>query len=120
MMDYRERAIECVKDTVLPLHARRLRECGGDLDLMYKKYSDTAAFFAEVLEPGHIYEVGFPSCVCPRLQYGETHEPEHCECSRQSLLYILENLMPGKRIAVETLETVFTGGECCRFRLTVE
>lgn len=119
-MDYRKQAIDCVKDTVLPLHARRLRECGGDLDLLYMKYGDTAAFYAKILEPGRVYEVGFPSCVCPRLQYGETHEPEHCECSRQSLLYILESLQPEKRITVETLETVFSGGERCRFQVTVE
>ena len=120
MMDYRDRAIECVKDTVLPLHARWLRECGGDLDLAYMKYGDTATFFAEIMEPGRVYEVGFPSCVCPHLQYGETQEPEHCECSRQSLLYILKSLLPEKQIAVETLETVFTGGRRCRFRVTVE
>ena len=50
-MDYRKQATECVKDTVLPLHARRFRECGGDLDLMYMKYGDTAAFFAKILLP---------------------------------------------------------------------
>lgn len=119
-MDYRKQATECVKDTVLPLHARRFRECGGDLDLMYMKYGDTAAFFAKILEPGHVYEVGYPSCVCPRLQYGETHAPEHCECSRQSILYILESLLPDKRITVETQETVLSGGDRCRFRVTVE
>ena len=119
-MDYRDQAIECVKDTVLPRQASRFRECGGNLDLMYKKYGDTAAFSAKILEPGHVYEVGYPSCVCPRLQYGETHKPEHCECSRQSILYILENLLPGKQITVEPLETVLSGGERCRFRVTVE
>lgn len=119
-MDYRDQAIECVKDTVLRRQASRFRECGGNLDLMYKKYGDTAAFSAKILEPGHVYEVGYPSCVCPRLQYGETHKPEHCECSRQSILYILENLLPGKQITVEPLETVLSGGERCRFRVTVE
>ena len=119
-MDYRKQAIECVKDTVLPLHARQFRECGGNLDLQYMKYGDTATFFAEILEPGHVYEVGYPSCVCPRLQYGETRKPEHCECSRESILYILENLLPEQQITVETLETVLTGGSRCRFRVTVE
>lgn len=119
-MDYREQAIECVKDTVLRRQASRFRECGNNLDLLYKKYGDTATFFARILEPGHIYEVGYPSCVCPRLQYGETNDPEHCECSRQSVLYILESLLPEKKITVEILDTVLRGGDRCRFRVAVE
>lgn len=81
-MDYREKAINCVKDTVLPQHASQLRECGGDLDLQYKKYGDTATFTARIIEPGKVYEVGYPSCVCPDNQYGENGDPSHCECSR--------------------------------------
>lgn len=119
-MDYREKAINCVKETVLPLHKRQFQECGYNLDLQYKKYGDTAAFSARIIEPGRVYEVGYPSCVCPNMQYGDTGSPDHCECSRQSVLYILENLLPGKHITVETLETVLSGGKRCRFLVTVE
>ena len=119
-MDYRGQAIECVKDTVLRRQASRFRECGYNLDLLYKKYGDTATFFAKIIEPGHIYEVGYPSCVCPNIQYGEAGDPSHCECSRQSVLYILESILPDKQITVETLETVLSGGERCRFLVTVE
>ena len=43
----------------------------------------------------------------------------HCECSRQSILYVLEELLPGRDIRVEELETVLSGGEKCRFRVIV-
>ena len=51
-MDYREKAIRCVKDTVLPVQMGQFQECGGSLDEQYRKYGDTAVFFAEIIEPG--------------------------------------------------------------------
>lgn len=117
-MDYREKAIHCVKDTVLPVQMGQFQECGGSLDEQYRKYGDTAAFFAEIVEPGRVYEVGYPQCVCPEAR--ETRDPAHCECSRQSIAYILESLLPDRSIAVETMETVLTGADRCRFLVTVE
>ena len=117
-MNYREKAIRCVKNTVLPVQLEQFRECGCSLDEQYRKYGDTGAFFAEIIEPGRVYEVGYPRCVCPEAR--ETRDPAHCECSRQSVLYILETLLPGKTVTVETGETVLGGAGKCRFRVTVE
>ncbi len=51
---------------------------------------------------------------------GERRPTPHCECSRQSVLYILEQLLPERHITVRTVETVLGGGTCCRFAVTVE
>lgn len=67
-----------------------------------------------------MYEIGYPRCVCPDVLNGSVTDATHCECSRQSVLYILENLLPEKKIQVEILETVLSGGERCCFRVTVE
>ena len=64
--------------------------------------------------------MGYPTCVCPEVLGGTATVAAHCECSRQSVLYILEQLLPEKRITVETVETVLSGGTCCRFAVTVE
>jgi hypothetical protein len=40
-MDYREEAIECVKDRVLPIHQQIYAKHGGDFDRIYSK--DTIA-----------------------------------------------------------------------------
>ena len=93
-MDFREKAVRCVRETVLPVQASHFRECGCDLDAQYRKYGDTESFFAKVLQPGRLYEVGYPKCVCPEVLRGETADAAHCECSRQSVLYILEQLLP--------------------------
>ena len=118
--DFREKAVRCVRETVLPVQAAQFRACGCDLDAQYRKYGDTESFFAKVLQPGRLYEVGYPKCVCPEVLRGETADAAHCECSRQSVLYILEQLLPERHITVRTVETVLGGGTCCRFAVTVE
>ena len=85
-MDYKNKAIECVKNTVLPIQENQFKECGYSLDEQYKKYGNTENFFSRVIEPGHIYEVGYPKCVCPEVLSEKTHDKAHCECSRQSTL----------------------------------
>ncbi len=119
-MDYRKKAISCVKDTVLPVQMAQFRECSSSLDEQYRKYGDTEGFFAKIIEPYRRYEVGYPKYVCPEVQNGETTDPAHCECSRQSILYILETLLPGKQVSVEIMETVLGGAQRCRFAVTVE
>ena len=55
----------------------------------------------------------------PQVAAGFVETPAHCECSRQSILYVLRELLPGRRIRGETLRTVLSGGGECRFRVTV-
>lgn len=118
-MDYKEKAINCVKDTVLPTHMSQFQECGCSLDEQYRKYGNTKFLNAKVIEPGQIYEIGYPKCVCPEVLSGKTTDPSHCECSRQSVLFILGELMPEKTITVEIIETVLGGAKVCRFLATV-
>lgn len=120
IMDYREKAINCVKDTVLPEQLRLFKECHNDLDELYGTDEETEGLFSKVIEPGHIYETGFPKCVCQEVLSGKVTDISHCECSRNSVLYIIEKLVPDKKVRVETIETVLGGAEHCRFRVIVE
>ena len=42
------------------------------------------------------------------------------ECSRQSVLYVLEQLLPDKTITVKTIKTVMQGADKCCFHVTIE
>ena len=109
-----------MKNTVLPIQMAQFRECGCDLDQQYKKYGNTPYFFADIIEPGHVYEIGYPKCFCPDVLYGGVKDSALCECSRQSILYVLNTLLPDKKITVEMMETVLTGAQRCRFKVVVE
>ncbi len=118
-MDYREKAINCVKDTVLPVQMQMFQDCEGDLHTYCQKYGTTEFFFAREIVTGRVYEMGYPKCVCPEALAGGK-DASFCECSRQSMIYVLENMMPQKHIQVETIETVLSGAERCRFKVIVE
>ena len=117
---YRPSAVNCVKDVVLTELRRQFEECGCDLDRQYAKYNRSEYFFADIVEPGRVYEIGYPRCLCPQVEAGFVNAPTHCECSRQSILYVYGELIPDKTVLVETLRTVLAGDSECRFRVTVE
>ncbi len=98
---------------------RWFQDSDCNMETYCQKYGETEFFFAKVIEPEHIYEMGYPKCVCPEALAGGK-DASFCECSRQSMIYVLENMMPQKRISVELIETVLCGAEKCRFRVTIE
>ena len=119
---YRPCAESCVKRYVLSEQQRQFDECGKDLDAQYAKYGRSPYFFADVIEKGHIYEIGYPTvqCLCPMVSSGMAASPVHCECSRQRMLCVLKTLLPDKKITAELMHSVLTGAKECRFRVVVE
>lgn len=115
----RGRAEKCVNMYVMKVMRQQFDECGQSLDAQYTKYGNTEFFFARIIEPGHIYELGYPRCFCPMVESGLVKSPAHCECSRQSILYVLQNLLPEKTIRVTTLGTVLSGEDKCTFRAEI-
>lgn len=117
---YQPCAINCVKNYVLKEQQRQFNECNGNLDLQYERYGKSEYFFADIIERGHIYEIGYPRCLCTLVEANGITAPTHCECSRQSILYVLHTLLLDKKIQVDMMHTVLTGSNECRFRVTVE
>lgn len=117
---YRPCAVNCVESYVLNIQRQQFEECGGDLDTQYERYGRSPYFFADIIERGRVYEIGYPRCLCPLVEEGYACPAGHCECSRQSILHVLHTLLPEKNIRVELMHTVLTGDAECRFRVTVE
>lgn len=118
MDNYFEQAVSCVKDNVLPLQRQIYEKCGGNFDQIYGEAMNSEMYSGKVIEPGHIYELGYHTCTCPKVLSEGIKDPEHCACTRQSILYILHQLEPASLFKVEILETVLRGSEHCRFRIT--
>ena len=112
-------AAKCAGDMVLKVMRQQFEECGCSLDGQYKKYGNTEFFWAKIIEPGHVYEMGYPRCFCPLVEKGFAKSVVHCECSRQSILFVLRNLLPDKTIEAKTISTVLSGADKCTFRVTV-
>ena len=115
---YYDQAVACVKDSVLPVQLGLYQSCNGYLDRVYGEAMNGNGYFGKVIKPGHIYELGYETCTCQKVLSGKVTDPEQCECSRQSILFILSRLEPDSKFEVEILETVLRGAEHCRFRIT--
>lgn len=115
-MDYRECAINCVGGDTLKQYREQFNKCNGDLDLLFSSNTGDKDFYRKVIKKGHIYETGYPSCIC----WQDDNQPEKCECSRQALVYLYSQLLPDKKITVETIQTVRNGAESCRFQITFD
>ena len=117
-VNYREEAIACVKDNVLPIHQQIYAKYNGDFDRIYTEAYNNDSYTGKVLVPGKVYELSYLECSCTKVKCGARSCPEQCECSRQSILYILSQLEPNSNFDVQIVNTILRGGDRCTFRIT--
>ena len=117
-VNYREEAIACVKDNVLPIHQQIYSKYNGDFDRIYTEAYNSNSYTGKVLVPGKVYELSYLECSCTKVKCGARSCPEQCECSRQSILYILSQLEPNSNFDVQIVNTILRGGDRCTFRIT--
>ena len=118
-MCYREEAIECVKDHVLQIHKQIYAKYEGDFDRIYTEGYNSKSYTGRVIEPGKVYELSYLECSCPKVKCGLRNHPQQCECSRQSILYILSQLEPDSQFDVRIENTILRGSDRCTFRITM-
>jgi hypothetical protein len=117
---FKKCAINCVSNGVLPFLKARYDKCGGNLDLFFSEQHNSEYSFQRVIENGHIYEMGYPRCLCFMHDMGFAKSKIHCECSRQSILYVMHELFPEIVFKVEIIETVLGGSDKCTFKIIVD
>ena len=110
----KERAIHCVGKDTLAQYKKQFYECRCDIDLLFASDTGDEDFYRAVIEPGRIYETGYPRCICQRDDCNDT-----CECSRQALIYLYSQLFTDREIEVETIQTVKAGAQSCKFRIII-
>ena len=117
-VSYLQEAIECVKDHVLQIHKQIYAKYNGDFDRIYTEGYNNKSYAGRVIEPGKVYELSYPECSCPKVKCGLRNHPQQCECSRQSILYILSQLEPDSHFEVRIENTILRGSDRCTFRIT--
>lgn len=92
---------------------------GKDLDTFFILLNEQEGLVGKVIKTGKVYEVTYPKCYCDLYVEGYVRSDAICECSRQSILFVMDTLVPGIGVEVEKLATVLGGDSECRFRITV-
>lgn len=110
-------AKQCADTGVLQAYRALHREVEGNRDEFYRRLGETGSVRGEVVIPGRVYRIRFPSCACD-LHAAGVQTPCLCECSRQSILYVGESVWADERLRVETEGTILGGAAECCFKVT--
>ena len=110
-------AKQCADTGVLQSYQELHKAVQGDRDAFYSAMGELGGVRGEVVVPDREYNVYFPRCFCDLHTAGGVNTPKLCECSRQSIIYVGENIWKGESFRVEQVETVLSGARECKFRI---
>ena len=113
-------ARRCADSGAKDMYLRRFHEAGDDLDAFFDGLLVEGCVRGRVVRSGREYEIVFPQCLCDLYTQGYTKDGCICECSRQSLLYVMQSLAPKRRCDVVKLAAILCGDEQCLFRITFD
>lgn len=98
----------------------------GKLAYYQKVYDDVQGDyqkFMESLEGCHVAlgetydELVFPNCTCDMVKNKWIQSPKFCECSKQSILYVLSTLFKEMTFVVDKKGSILNGDENCCFHI---
>ena len=110
-------ARKCADIGVLQAYKELHKAVQGDRNAFYTKMGELGGVRGEVIVPDREYNVYFPKCSCDLHTAGGVNTPMLCECSRQSVIYVGENIWKGESFRVEQVETILSGARECKFRI---
>jgi hypothetical protein len=109
----------CADRWVLNLYRDLYNKVNGDMDLFFTYINGGEDVKGEIVEPSKKYNLFFTKCLCDLHNAGYVNNPCLCECSRQSIIYVFNTLMPNKNFNVEICSTVLGGRDECKFSITI-
>ena len=113
----RQCARKCADTGVLQAYKELHKAVQGDRNAFYTKMGELGGVRGEVIVPDREYNVYFPKCSCDLHTAGGVNTSKLCECSRQSVIYVGENIWKGESFRVEQVETILSGARECKFRI---
>ncbi len=112
-------AASCAKDALKHLYAALFYECDANLDTFFSRIHEVNGVDGCVVESGKVFDIIFKECNCPLHTEAHINCVRLCECSRQSILCELNELIPERQYEVVRMESILDSNPKCRFRITV-
>lgn len=117
---FKECGKNCVQGHTLNVYKNLYKQSKEDIKLFIEGANKLEGVRTEIIGPGIRYYFIFEKCVCKMHNEGYINSPHLCECSRQSILYILKSIFPNKDISVKRCSTVLEGAEECRHLIEIK
>ena len=91
---FRECGRNCVQCGTLQIYKDLYEQAAGDLDRFFAIADELPGV---TVEKDAVYNLYFLECTCGLHKQGYVSTPMLCECSRQSILYVLHSLWQDRR-----------------------
>lgn len=112
---------KCCADTgILQSYQKLYKTVNGERDAFYSRLNEIGNIRGEIIIPNKEYFICFPKCGCDIHNDCDVNTPYLCECSRQSIIYVVKSLWTDSKIQVEQVETILSGDTECKFKVIFE
>ena len=110
----------CVQCGTLQIYKYLYEQAAGDLDQFFAKANELPGVRCEMIEKGSVYNLYFLECTCGLHKQGYVSTPLLCECSRQSILYVLHSLWKNRQFKLSICGSILRGNPECKMRIETE
>ena len=117
---FRECGKNCVQCGTLQIYKDLYEQAAGDLDQFFAKANELPGVRCEMIEKGSVYNLYFLECTCGLHKQGYVSTPLLCECSKQSILYVLHSLWKNRKFNVSICGSILHGNPECKMRIETE
>ena len=114
---FRECGRNCVQCGTLQVYKDLYEQVAGDLDRFFAIADEQPGVRCETIEKDAVYTLYFLECTCELHKRGYVSTPLLCECSRQSILYVLHSLWKDKAFRVTICESILRGNQHCKIQI---
>ena len=114
---FRQCGKACAQPEMLPRY-QRLLQAAADADGFFDAVNrEVDGVDVQTVTRGSEYDLYYPQCYCPLHVEGGVNDGMLCECSRESLLWLMGELFPERKPTVELLASVLRGDARCCLRV---
>ena len=110
----------CVQCGTLQVYKELYEKANGDMDVFFSEANELPGVRCETIEKGSVYNLYFLECTCRLHKQGYVSTPLLCECSRQSILYVLQSLWKNRKFNVAICSSILRGNPECKMRIETE
>lgn len=114
---FRECGRNCVQCGTLQVYKDLFEQAAGDLDRFFAIADEQPGVRCETVEKDAVYNLYFLECTCELHKQGYVTTPLLCECSKQSILYVLHSLWVNRTFRVTICESILRGDQDCKMQI---
>ena len=96
-----------------------LQRCEWEYGCFFQLANELPGVKGEIVEKGRVYYLTFLECTCHLCKKGYVTTPLLCECSRQSVIYSMQNLWREQKFNVTLCHSILQGKRDCKIKIEV-